>query len=71
MELKKVIAVEAGKIDRIMKEDIAQLSATLDPLLAEILEYGLFGGGKRVRPLLSILSSRLIGREDADMYRLD
>ena len=70
MELKKLIAEEAVEIDRVMQADIAELGVNFDPLLSEILNYGLFGGGKRVRPLLAILSARLCGHCDAALYRL-
>lgn len=70
MDLKELIASEAGVINRVMREDIDALGAALDPLLAEILEYGLFSGGKRIRPLLTIVSSRLSGRDDPELYRL-
>jgi len=70
MDLKELIATEANNINRIMQEDITGLSSTLDPFLAEILDYGLFGGGKRIRPLLCILSARLSGRDDEQMYQL-
>lgn len=70
MELKELIAAEAGAINRVMREEINALGAALDPLLAEILDYGLFSGGKRLRPLLTIVSSRLSGRDDQELYRL-
>jgi len=50
---------EAGKIDSSMREDLAAIEPPVDSLLNEVLEYGLFNGGKRIRPLLAILSSRL------------
>ena len=70
MDLKELIIGETGAIDRVMREDINALGTALDPLLAEILEYGLFSGGKRIRPLLAIVSSRLSGRDDRELYRL-
>jgi len=71
MELKNVIAREAAKIDQLMREDISELeSKGFDPLLIEILEYALFVGGKRVRPLLTILSARFCGCSDEGVYRL-
>ncbi len=70
MDLKELVAVEASVINRVMREDIAVLAATLDPLLAEILEYGLFSGGKRIRPLLTIVSARLSGKNGPELYRL-
>ncbi len=70
MELIKLIAEEAAEIDRLMRKDIDVVAVNLDPLLVEILNYGLFSGGKRVRPLLAVLSARLCGSKDADVYRL-
>ena len=70
MGLKESIAAEGAKISQVMRDDMANLSTQIDPLLTEILDYGLFGGGKRVRPLLCVLSSRLAGREDQQVYHL-
>jgi len=70
MDLKKCIAVETREIDRIMRDDLAAITDTLDPQLAEILQYGLFAGGKRVRPLLTILAARMCGNEDNGVYNL-
>ena len=61
---------EADKIDMFMRADIARLKSNVDDLLLEVLEYGLFNGGKRIRPLLVVLASRLCGKMDDDAYRL-
>ena len=61
---------EAGKIDAFMRSDIARLTPDMDELLVEVLNYGLFNGGKRIRPLLVVVASRLCGRKDDDAYRL-
>ena len=70
MELKERLAEETVQIDRIMREDLAAVTDALDPQLNEILEYGLFAGGKRVRPLLTILAARMCGNEDQRVYNL-
>lgn len=70
MELKKLIAQEAAKIDQVMRQDIDNLAASLDPLLIEILNYGLFSGGKRIRPFLATSAGRLCGCEDEGVYHL-
>ncbi len=61
---------EAGKIDQFMRADLGRFRSNVDDLLLEVLEYGLFNGGKRIRPLLVILASRLCGKRDDDAYRL-
>jgi octaprenyl-diphosphate synthase len=47
------------------------LSAAIDnPLLGEVIKYAVFNGGKRIRPLLTILGAGLEGHNSADLYRL-
>lgn len=55
-ELLSRLKIEAAKIDQAMRQDLA---TTASPRLLEVLEYALFAGGKRVRPLLTILAARL------------
>lgn len=61
---------QAERIDSFMRADLARLQPDVDDLLAEVLDYGLFNGGKRIRPLLVVLAARLCGRKDDDAYRL-
>ncbi len=70
MELKALIIEEAGKVDEVMRQDIDGLAADFDPLLIDILNYALFGGGKRIRPFLTILAARFCGCRDEGVYRL-
>lgn len=70
MELKKLIAEQAAKIDKVMRQDIDELAVELDPLLIEILRYGLFSGGKRIRPFLTTSACRLCGCSDEGIYHL-
>ncbi len=70
LELKELIASETRKIDQVMRQDLDRFSADHDQLLMSILDYGLFGGGKRVRPLLAVLSSKLAGCRDERVYEL-
>lgn len=58
---------EAEKIDTAMRDDLASVN---DPQLAEVLNYALFNGGKRFRPLLCVLAARLCGLRDDSVYRL-
>lgn len=40
------------------------------PFITEVSEYALFSGGKRFRPLLTVLVAHLRGRQDAAVYEL-
>lgn len=64
------LRAEAAIIDRSMLEELARLEPAMEPRLLEVLHYGLFNGGKRVRPLLAIFASRLCGSTDRRIYRL-
>lgn len=69
-ELKELIGSDILRVDETIKRDLEDIARSNDPLLSDILEYALLGGGKRVRPLLVILCSRICGRDDNDLYRL-
>ena len=47
-----------------------QSLGTRVPVVADIVRYSLLGAGKRIRPLLFVLSSRLCGYKGEDVYRL-
>ena len=55
------IAPEVARIDQAMKDDLLFSTRGCDPLLIEVLNYGIFNGGKRLRPLLVLLASKLSG----------
>jgi octaprenyl-diphosphate synthase len=48
----------AGEIDRAMRADLLTVESKL---LGEVLEHGIFNGGKRIRPQLSLLCTSLTG----------
>lgn len=54
------IQKEAATIDTVMREEVAAIAC---PHLPDILSHALLAGGKRVRPLLTLLSARLIRPE--------
>ena len=64
------IKQEAGKVNRCIEMDLQLLRKSMEPLLCEILEYGLLAGGKRVRPLLVVMAARLCGNNSEQAYRL-
>jgi octaprenyl-diphosphate synthase len=61
---------EAKLVEQAMHGDLAEALRGCDPLLAEVIDYALFGGGKRIRPLLAILAARLCGSVNSGLYRL-
>ena len=72
--LKTAIAPDVARIDQAMQADLAALKGDTAALLNEVLHYGLFNGGKRIRPLLTVLCFRLCGggegKSQVDIYRL-
>lgn len=66
-ELLAAFKEKAGLIDAAMKEDLAVIQS---PLLAEIIHHAIFQGGKRIRPLLTLLAASLVGPPPADTARL-
>ena len=69
-DLKAAVAEVSAQVEAAMHADLNNRLADADPLLREVLTYALFGGGKRIRPFLCVLSSRCCGRDDADLYTL-
>ncbi len=57
-ELMQRLAPDIVMVDGAMKADVAGLAS---PALKEILAYALFSGGKRIRPILTVLACRLCG----------
>ncbi|MBM9514105.1 polyprenyl synthetase family protein [Desulfogranum marinum] len=68
--LKKHAAAANIRVESAIQADLSHVLSKCDPLLQEIVKYAVFSGGKRIRPLLAILCSRLCGRDDDDLYRL-
>ncbi len=70
IELLEAVAQITGRVEEAMRADLAHALQGCDPFLIEVLEYALFGGGKRIRPLLAVLSSSICGRRDEEIYLL-
>lgn len=56
IELVSLLKPETERIDKTMHADLADIN---NQLLREVIHYAIFNGGKRVRPLLTVLSARL------------
>ncbi|WP_319586557.1 polyprenyl synthetase family protein [uncultured Desulfobulbus sp.] len=70
LDLRGASAAIAVRVEKAMHGDLKTSLADCDPLLSEVVHYTLFNGGKRVRPLLTVLCSRCCGRDDDDLYLL-
>lgn len=57
------IAPEVRLINAALQRDLEEATCGTDPLLSEIVNYGIFNGGKRLRPLLLLLAARLCAHE--------
>ncbi|MFH1019691.1 MAG: polyprenyl synthetase family protein [Pseudomonadota bacterium] len=66
-ELLAVFKEKSVAIDAVMEEDLAIVES---PLLARIIRHAIFQGGKRIRPLLTLLAASLVGSPPADTARL-
>ncbi|ADW18720.1 Polyprenyl synthetase [Desulfobulbus propionicus DSM 2032] len=70
VDLRGTTATVTARVEAAMRHDLTTALAGCDPLLGEIVHYALFNGGKRIRPLLTVLCSRCCGRDDAELYQL-
>ncbi len=68
--LMAAIGPDLARIEQAMQADLATLATDTAALLAEVLRHGLFNGGKRIRPLLTVLCCRLCGGRDLDVVPL-
>jgi octaprenyl-diphosphate synthase len=67
---KQFVDREGALLEGAAREDLAGALQGCDPALGEVLEYALFSGGKRIRPLLAVLAARICGRNDRELYWL-
>lgn len=68
--LLEIVKKEALEIDRYMRLDLDSMDSEIDRLLKRVLDYGLFNGGKRIRPLLVVSAARLCGNRSENGYKL-
>jgi len=70
LNLRAAATAIAARVETAMRGHLERSLADCDPLLIEVVRYALFNGGKRIRPLLTVLCSRCCGRDDDDLYLL-
>ncbi len=66
LDFKKWLKAEGDMVNRILKEEVNLIPKPARPVISHILE----AGGKRLRPLLTLLFARLFGNNDKNIYRL-
>jgi len=66
------LKTETEKVDQTMKHDLQELvgNGLIPAGLIKVLEHALLNGGKRIRPLLCILTAGLCGSDDNEIYQL-
>ncbi len=69
-ELMAAIQPELERIEEELHRDLEAISAHYEGLLVEILSYGLFSGGKKIRPLLAVVAARLCGGCSEHSYKV-
>jgi len=68
--LLEIVTKEAVEINRYMRMDLQSMDSEIDSLLKRVLDYGLFNGGKRIRPLLVVFGARICGNQSDNGYKL-
>ncbi|RCW50550.1 MULTISPECIES: polyprenyl synthetase family protein [unclassified Halanaerobium] len=64
--IKKILTVKAEKIDRELNKLFDLKETELSPTLSRAMEYTVFSGGKRIRPVLTLLTAEMLnGNTDA------
>ena len=72
VDLQARLKPEIDIVDQTMQMDLQNLAGKelIPASLVEVLEYALLNGGKRIRPLLCILTAGLCGNKNEDIYPL-
>lgn len=60
MDKEQLLSRLQPEIERINQAMTAEFSDIKSSRLAEVVDYGIFNGGKRIRPLLTVLMARLV-----------
>lgn len=66
-ELLTLLQPDIRAIDQAMRDDLGTIG---DSMLDKIVNHAIFSGGKRIRPLLCILSARVCGGNSDEITRL-
>lgn len=69
-QLLALLQNDKEEVDRAMNHDLEDLASRHDARLIEILRYGLLGGGKKLRPLLAVVASRICGDPGKNVFLL-
>lgn len=59
-EIKEILKIKAAEVDQRLIELMDLEESEIAPLLTESMKYTLLSGGKRIRPILSVLTAELL-----------
>ena len=65
-DIADIVSREVPAINRYLES----ATETLNPMVQPVVRHVLLAGGKRLRPLLTILTARAMGHRDDDVYPL-
>ena len=68
-ELKLALHTEAKAVDHMM-DLLLEMPEGPEACLVEAMRYSALGGGKRIRPFLVVMTSRLFGVDDQSALRV-
>ena len=60
VDKKQLLSLLQPEIERINEAMAAEFADIQSSRLAKVVDYGIFNGGKRIRPLLTVLIARLV-----------
>jgi octaprenyl-diphosphate synthase len=64
--LRTQFQAQAAQLDHLMRQDLNHIRS---PLLKQVIDYALFNGGKRLRPLLNILLAKACQHADGHAHQ--
>ncbi|MGM0603897.1 MAG: polyprenyl synthetase family protein, partial [Bacillota bacterium] len=62
-KIKELLAVKAEEVDRELNKLFDLKKTELSPTLSRAMEYTVFSGGKRIRPILTVLTAEMLAGE--------
>ncbi len=65
-KFKKILSEEEKNITTALHEEISRLEPVVQPMVTHVIK----AGGKRIRPLMTVLMAKALGRNDHEVYSM-